>query len=116
MSREKECLDPCSLTVDQAVELLNPDRKPRAYIYEQRGAWIKVKDILLRKVKDKRKECHDWFDKLWRNGKERDMLYGKLANALGITKEQCHFATLSEEQLDKVLSLLKTWWREKYDR
>ena len=61
-------------------------------------------------------ELHRWFDNLWKNHEEREMLYQKLAKELGIEKEQCHFATLNEEQLNKALVIVKKWWFEKYDR
>ena len=60
-------------------------------------------------------ELHRWFDKLWKNGKERNELYTKLAEELGIEKEQCHFATMNKEQLEKALVIVKKWWLEKYD-
>ena len=116
MGRYKSYILPQNLTVDEAVELLNPDRIPRAYKYELRGAWKKIKDILLKKVKDKRKECHDWFDKLWIGHHERKKLYERLAKELNVPVERCHFSLLTEEQLDKSLHILKGWWREKYDK
>lgn len=103
------------ITVDRAVELLNPDLTPQPQIETKRVAWVKVRDTLHTKIKEKRKECHQWFDKLWRNHEERNKLYEKLANELGIDKYQCHFSQLSESQLDKALHLLKAWWKEKYD-
>lgn len=60
-------------------------------------------------------EIHRWFDKLWRNGIEREELYCKLAEELGIPREQCHFATMEKELLDKALVIVKKWWFEKYD-
>lgn len=61
-------------------------------------------------------ELHRWFDNLWRNHKEREELYKKLAAELGIDTEQCHFAKMSEEQLNESLIIVKRWWREKYDK
>lgn len=63
----------------------------------------------------KRWELHRWFDKLWSNHNERQVMYQKLADYLGIEKENCHFATMNQEQLDKSLDIVKKWWLEKYD-
>lgn len=60
-------------------------------------------------------ELHRWFDKLWGNHQEREMLYDKLAQQLNIPIEQCHFSTMSKEQLEKALTIIKKWWFEKYD-
>lgn len=65
----------------------------------------------------KRWEAHRWFDKLWQNHEERQELYQRLADHLEIDKEKdCHFATMSEEQLDKSINIIKKWWWEKYDK
>lgn len=65
-------------------------------------------------------EIHRWFDRLWKNGNKKDgehreELYCKLAEELGIPREQCHFATMEKELLDKALVIVKKWWFEKYD-
>lgn len=66
-------------------------------------------------TRKKRAEIHDWFDRLWKNHQERDYLYGKLAQELGIEKEQCHFGQLSDSDLDKADKIIKKWWFEKFD-
>ena len=66
-------------------------------------------------TRKQRAEIHDWFDKLWKNHDERDMYYGKLAQELGIEKEQCHFGMMESEMLEKALKIVKKWWFEKYD-
>lgn len=64
----------------------------------------------------KRKEAHNWFDKLWKNHEERQVMYKRLADYLGFEDvEDCHFATMSEENLKKSIEILKKWWFEKYD-
>lgn len=66
-------------------------------------------------TRKKRALIHDWFDALWSNHEERDALYGKLAQELGIEKENCHFAQLSDSNLDRAEMIIKKWWWEKYD-
>lgn len=66
-------------------------------------------------TRKQRAEIHDWFDKLWKNHDERDMYYGKLAQELGIEKENCHFGMMESEMLEKALKIVKKWWFEKYD-
>ena len=61
-----------------------------------------------------RVKVHRWFDKLWRNHKERQELYKKLAKEMG--KEEVHIAQMSEEELEQALAIIKKWWWEKYDR
>ena len=65
-------------------------------------------------MRKRRKELHQWFDKLWSNKQEREMYYYKLAIALG--KTECHFSQMSLEELDKAEKIVKKWWLEKYDR
>lgn len=62
-----------------------------------------------------RREVHVWFDKLWKNHEEREVWYHKLAAELGMTLEQCHFAKMSVEELNKALEIIKKWWFKKYD-
>lgn len=66
-------------------------------------------------IKQKRAEAHNWFDKLWRRKTEREELYAKLAQELNINLEECHFAYMDEQTLDKALVIIKKWWREKYE-
>lgn len=65
-------------------------------------------------VRRKRRELHQWFDKLWKNHEEREKYYDKLANALG--KSECHFAQMSMEELEQAEKIIKKWWFEKFDR
>ena len=67
-------------------------------------------------TKKKRREVHQWFDKLYKTHEEREMLYEKLALALGIELDQCHFALMDMEMLDKALEIIKKWWLETFDR
>lgn len=110
---KKEENDQITYTLEEALEILNPDVK--AKIKEKRVAYLKVCDTYSNRISKKRYECHQWFDKLWHGHEQRVALYQRLANELGIELEQCHFSTLTSKQLDKALSLLKKWWWEKYD-
>ena len=62
-----------------------------------------------------RAEIHDWFDKLWKNHNERQAMYQKLANELGIPVDECHFGQLSDDDLQRAYTIVKKWWWEKYD-
>lgn len=70
-------------------------------------------ELAYKETRHKRRELHQWFDKLWRNGVERVYWYNKLANELG--KKECHFSQMSDEELDKSLAIVKKWWMQKYD-
>lgn len=65
-------------------------------------------------IRHKRRELHQWFDKLWNNRNEREMYYDKLAVELG--KSECHFSQMTMEELEKAEKIVKKWWIEKYDR
>lgn len=82
------------------------------YPHDKEIAYGPLADFDTRK---KRAEIHDWFDKLWHNHEERELLYGKLAKELGLEKEDCHFGNMDGEMLDKALVIIKKWWLEKYD-
>lgn len=74
-------------------------------------------ELALKDIRLKRRELHQWFDKLWKNGKERSYYYDKLAKELGKPdKEHCHFSQMSMEELENSLSIVKKWWFEKFDR
>ena len=102
--------------IEQAIEWLNPDIEYKVDMPQKRGAWECINNLYSKKIKDKRKECHQWFDKLWTNREQRIKLYSRLAQELGLSETQCHFATMSDTQLDQSLLLLKKWWREKFDK
>lgn len=67
-----------------------------------------------KEVRLKRRELHQWFDKLWKNGRERAYYYDRLSVALG--KSECHFSQMTMEELEKAEQLVKKWWFEKFDR
>lgn len=69
-----------------------------------------------RETKAKRREVHEWFDNLYETHEERESLYEKLAIALGIDKDECHFGLMDIEMLERALVIIKKWWLEKFDR
>lgn len=50
--------------------------------------------------------CHDMFDSLWHNQKEREYYYKLLASHMGIPPEECHFGYFDMEQLNFAYSIL----------
>lgn len=51
-------------------------------------------------------KCHDIFDKLWNNSKQRNKLYERLAERLGIDVEECHFGYFDMDMLNKAYKIL----------
>jgi hypothetical protein len=55
-----------------------------------------------------RKIGHRLFDRLWKEGEmERDEAYDWLAERLGKTRRQCHFALFDEPMCRRVIALLE---------
>lgn len=69
--------------------------------------------LATKELRKARVELHRWFDKLWKNHKERDLLYRELAKELGI--EECHFSQLNFTQIENAKSIIKKWWLKKFD-
>ena len=95
------------------------------YVYycTQCHSWVGTKPDNIREalgllanydIRKRRVELHRWFDKLWKNHKERANLYSKLANEMGV--EEIHFSRLSSEELDKAETIIKKWWWEMFDK
>lgn len=65
-----------------------------------------------------RKECHALFDPIWHNGVKTGMsrrdVYTKLAEELGIPRQQSHIAWFTKEELLQVIGILekRTWGRD----
>ena len=53
--------------------------------------------------------CHKLFDSMWNNSKERDFLYNKLAKALDIPIDDCHFGYFDICMLQKAYRIIKSW-------
>ena len=61
------------------------------------------------RMKKGKRVCHEIFDKLWKNARERRVLYAKLAEEMGIPVELCHFGYFDMEQLKQAYKILKKW-------
>lgn len=103
----------------------NKDQSRSGFVYYCTNcfAWVSTSprnpkealgELANKETRKRRRDLHQWFDKLWENKTERECYYDKLAKELG--KEQCHFAQMSNEELDKAEKIVKKWWLEKYDR
>lgn len=57
--------------------------------------------------------CHEIFDSMWRNHKQRERCYRRLAEAMGIPTEECHFGYFDSEQLASAYKILREWVEEK---
>ena len=53
--------------------------------------------------------CHDLFDKLWRDKRERTSLYYRLSKEMGIPAKECHFGHMDLQQLEWAYSIVKRW-------
>lgn len=55
-----------------------------------------------------RKEAHDWFDKIWRQGiMTRSEAYEWLSVQLGVPKGDCHMGMMSRADCEKVIAASK---------
>ena len=93
------------------------------YYCTQCHAWVSTSprnprealgELANKEMRKRRRELHQWFDKLWKGHSEREMYYDKLAAELG--KSECHFSQMSMKELEKAEKIVKKWWLEKYDR
>lgn len=80
------------------------------------GTHLNHPDIALgllanKQMKKLRRECHSLFDKLWKPGDPRRMTrrnaYNWLSRKMKLSKEECHFALMTTEQLEKALTILE---------
>lgn len=65
-----------------------------------------------------RRQCHDLFDfdaygrRRWTTSKERNRLYRRLAEELGIEYRRCHFAKMQKDELEDAKGKLLEWRAE----
>lgn len=104
---------PIEWVVSQSMRETTINTNDKKYVYDERRIIANGIESYKRYM---RNECHKWFDKLWKDHQERDVYYHQLADALGIDYEQCHFATMSADQLEMALEIVKNWWFVKYDK
>lgn len=90
----------------------------RCYLCTECGAYVgthrpypeRAMGILANKeMRAKKRECHDVFDKMWSNGKERSRLYKKLAKEMNMKLEDCHFGYMDIQDLEMALYFIKRW-------
>lgn len=53
------------------------------------------------------KQCHTLFDNHWDCKAQRNKMYAWLANQMGLTIDECHFAVMTDEQLNQAITILK---------
>lgn len=109
------------------VSLVKTSKYPSGYMYScdnchaQVGTYKKEPTLAMGTLADsetrkKRLEVHKLLDRFWRSNLGRGKAYTKLANELGIEKEQCHIALMDLQTLNKAEQIILKWWREKYDK
>lgn len=64
-----------------------------AYVGVHNNTDIALGILANKEMRQLKIQCHNYFDKLWRNKKERNELYYKLSKLMNISKEHCHFRT-----------------------
>ena len=84
-----------------------------AYVGTHRGRPKEAFGILAnRRMRDYKKTCHGLFDRLWNTKEERRAMYKKLAEAMEIPVEECHFGYFDTHQLIQALSIIMEWTRD----
>ena len=64
-------------------------------------------------MRSAKKTCHALFDSYWKDGKiKRKLAYSKLADALGIPVEQCHFGYFDMDMLNRAYAVVQSWEAE----
>lgn len=57
-----------------------------------------------------RKRAHKLMDAMWADGSHRrGDLYERLADAMEISLEKCHFAHMDQEQLEQAIPIIQSW-------
>lgn len=84
--------------------------KCHAYVGTHKNKPRKALGILAnREMRLWKRRCHGVFDVLWQNNKERNFLYNKLAKALDIPAEDCHFGYFDVGMLQKAYDIVRGW-------
>lgn len=66
-----------------------------------------------KEMRNAKESCHALFDSYWQNGKiKRKAAYNKLADALGIPVEQCHFGYFDMDMLNRAYAIIQSWEAE----
>lgn len=56
-----------------------------------------------------KRRCHKVFDSMWQTHQQRQFLYEKLAKALNIRVEDCHFGYFDVPMLQKSYDIIRGW-------
>lgn len=115
--------DPCHYCNGKVEKTLGKDVYPRsptfaeiviykctncnAYVGSHRTTGLPLGIVANDRLRDLRGKCHNIFDKLWVGRDQRNEEYAKLAEKLGIPREDCHFAMFDEDLCIKALAILR---------
>ena len=78
-----------------------------AYTSVHNGTDIAKGVLANKEMRELKKQCHSIFDTLWKNNKNRNKLYGKLAEKMNISRSHCHFGHFDTEELKIALGILE---------
>lgn len=56
-----------------------------------------------------RSKCHEEFDRHWEMTYQKNLCYSRLAKALEIRKDDCHFGFMDKDMLKKSLQIMSEW-------
>jgi ribosomal protein S27AE len=74
------------------------------------GLWSwNLKPLVPRETHAARIQAHDVFDRLWKGGVlARGECYRRLQAAMGMSKDECHIAQMSERQAQQVVEIVRS--------
>lgn len=115
--KEKQFCDKCGsddivVTTNKVIYGRDYGDDPTIYYCNNCHAWVSAKNGPKARMagpytRELRKLCHARFDYIWKTKLiGREELYKRLANRLGLTKEQCHFSVMSDKFLRKTIKIL----------
>jgi hypothetical protein len=86
-----------------------------AYVGTHGQSNIPLGRLANRELRELKKECHALFDPVWKKNKNinREHAYGRLANKLDISINECHFGWFDKEMLlrAKTILLIPKWYK-----
>lgn len=83
-------------------------KKCEAYTGVHNNTDIALGVLANKEMRQLKIKCHDIFDKLWVNSKQRNAMYRKLAFLMNIDKKHCHFGHFDINELNQALEILKS--------
>lgn len=84
-------------------------KKCGAYTGTHNGTKIALGILADKQMRQMKVKCHDKFDKMWENSKQRNKLYTKLAEEMNMDREHCHFGHFNLYELEKAYNKLTIW-------